>query len=149
LIQLYRANTNLEAQIRILQALGEIQNDAVETFLEDVRADLDTDSPRDARLGGVIFQIWAAHPTDALLPYLIYEGLFHDDPAVVRASAVGIAKLPEEARVTLSVGIAPAGRDPGDDLAVDMISRLMERPEMFHALEKVLVIWSGQPRPGY
>jgi putative heme-binding domain-containing protein len=149
LIALYRAHTNLEVRLKIVKALGQVTNDLVADFLQTEHDRLDFESVADARLGGAILQCWAERPTRTILSFLIYEGLFHEDPAVVRACANGLAAVAEETKAELSVGQAPAGREPGDDLAVDLISRMIERPDLFHALDKVLVIWSGRPRPGF
>jgi hypothetical protein len=84
-----------------------------------------------------------------VLPFLIYEGLFHDDAEVVRASAVAIGQLPEEARAVMSTGRARRGKDPAETLAADLIERMDERAELLPAFEKVLVMWSGKSRPGF
>jgi putative heme-binding domain-containing protein len=149
LIDLYRKESRIEARRQILLALRPVPGRRVESFLTDEFNRLDWDAPEDARLRGMILEHWAERPTKATLASLIYEGLFHEDAAVVRASARGVLRGAEEARALFAEGTAPSGREPQEELAVDLISRMMERPDLFHALEAALVVWSGRQRPGY
>jgi len=149
LIRHYRMDDRMEAKVDALRSLGRREESRLAGFLEREYEKLDTTIPDDARLAGVILQAWAARPSPVSVSYLIYEGLFQEDPAVVRDCAEGIGRMPADARSLLSTGRAAAGRDPSDEIALDLISRLMQKPEVFYALEKVLMIWSGKSRTGF
>src|SRR5207247_2374016 len=92
LIGLYQTNRNVEVRRRILEALKQVQSPRVEEFLLVEHGRLDWNAAADAALGGVILQAWAAHPNAETVPYLVYEGLFHDDPQVVRACAASLSR---------------------------------------------------------
>lgn len=49
----------------------------------------------------------------------------------------------------MSTGTTVKGKDPGEDLATDLIERLGERADVMVPLEKVMVSWSGKARPGF
>ncbi|HYV29929.1 MAG TPA: c-type cytochrome, partial [Candidatus Binatia bacterium] len=150
LIVLYQTNRNLQIRARILGALKQVRSPKVDEFLQTEHDRLDWNVPADATLGGGILQNWAAHPTAETFAYLIYEGLFHDDPQVVRACAGSLAK--DAARIRSLVEARREGKKSGAaqaDLANDLISRMVERPEVWRDLERVLVIWSGQRRPDF
>lgn len=149
LMTAYRTNQNVEARLRALRSLDKVRTPAVDDFLLAEYSKLDNSRPADAQLIGGILRVWAGRPSRAVLPFLIYEGLFHDDAEVVRASAVSIGQLPEESRAVMSTGRARRGKDPAETLAADLIERMDERAELLPAFEKVLVMWSGKSRPGY
>ena len=107
---------------------------------------LDMDKPEDAALGGAILQWWAAQEPQHHLPVLIFEGLFHDEAAVVRACADAAGRLEAATHSLLSTGRAPAGRQPQQELAVDLIARMIERRDLVEPLEKILVTWGGRKR---
>ena len=145
----YRTNTSVEAKFKALQGLEKYREPAVDEFLLLEYGRLDGAKPSDARLIGGMLRLWAGRPDRTVLPYLIYEGLFHDDVEVVRASVAGIAQRSEDAKAVMSTGTAARGRDPAEELATDLIHRLGERAEFLPPIEKILVIWSGKSRPGY
>jgi hypothetical protein len=149
LMTAFRTNQNVEAKLRALRSLEKVRTPAVDDFLLAEYSKLDNSRPADAQVIGGILRVWAGRPSRAVLPFLIYEGLFHDDAEVVRASAVAIGQLPEEARAVMSTGRARRGKDPAETLAADLIERMDERAELLPAFEKVLVMWSGKSRPGY
>lgn len=149
LMAAYRGTTNVSDQLKSLKALGSLRSPAVDQFLLQEFSILDATREPGSRLAGGILRLWADKPTAYVLPYLVYEGLFHDDADVVRACAGGIAKSPEEAKALMSTGRATRGTDPGEELAADLIRRMEERSDLLHALEKVLVLWSGKQREGY
>ncbi len=145
----YRSSTNIEVKLKALRALEKASGTAVDDFLNIEYGKLDgTKSPDDRLLGGIL-RVWAARPEEGVLPYLIYEGLFHEDAEVVRACAVGIMQRPEDAKVVMSTGGARPGKDPAEGLAADLVERLTERADTMPALEAVLASWSGQARPGF
>lgn len=145
----YRSSTNIEVKLKALRALEKASGTAVEDFLVIEYGKLDGTKPADARLVGGILRVWAARPEDGVLPYLIYEGLFHEDAEVVRACATGIRQRPEDAKVVMSTGGARPGKDPAEALAADLVERLAERADTMPAIEAVLASWSGKARPGF
>jgi putative heme-binding domain-containing protein len=156
LLSLYRTNQNHEVRLRVLTALKQAPNAQVERFLQEEYNRLDWNSPGDTVLGGAILQAWAAHPDRTTLPYLLYEGLFHDNAQVVRASATALVTVPTELRSLLTAEAGPVRKknrgNPDEaqaELAADLISRMMERPEILSPLERVLVTWSGRQRSDY
>ena len=149
LMTAFRTNENVEAKLRSLRSLERFRTPAVDDFLLAEYSKLDNSRPADAQVLGGILRVWAGRPSRSVLPFLIYEGLFHDDAEVVRASATAVAQLPEEARAVMSIGRARRGKDPAESLAADLIERMGERAELLPAIEKVLVMWSGKSRPGY
>lgn len=148
LMAAYRGTTNVADQLKSLRALGSARSPAVDRFLLQEFSMLDATREPGSRLAGGILVLWAGKPAADVLPYLVYEGLFHDDAAVVRVCAAGIAQLPEAARALMSTG-RTRGADPGEELAADLIRRMEERSDVLHSVEKVLVIWSGKKREGY
>jgi hypothetical protein len=149
LMTAFRTNQNVDAKLRALRSLEKFHTPPVDNFLLSEYSKLDNSRPADAQLIGGILRVWAGRPSRSVLPFLIYEGLFHDDADVVRASALAVAQLPEEARAVMSTGRARRGKDPAESLAADLIERMGERTELLPALEKVLVMWSGKSRPGF
>ena len=149
LMTAFRTNQNVDAKLRALRSLERIQTPAVDDFLLAEYSKLDNSRPADAQVLGGILRVWAGRPSRSVLPFLIYEGLFHDDVEVARASATAIAQMPEEARAVMTTGRAPRGKDPAESLAADLIERMSERAELLPAIEKVLAMWSGKSRPGY
>ena len=149
LMTAFRTNENVEAKLRSLRSLERFRTPAVDDFLLAEYSKLDSSRPADAQVLGGILRVWAGRPSRSVLPFLIYEGLFHDDAEVVRSSATAVAQLPEESRAVMSTGRARRGKDPAEDLAAELIGRMGERAELMPALEKVLVMWSGKSRPGY
>src|SRR5437867_3805052 len=149
LMTAFRTNQNVEAKLRALRSLERFRTPAVDDFLLAEYSKLDSARPADAQVIGGILHFWAGRPSRSVLPFLIYEGLFHDDADVVRASATAVAQLPEEARAVMSTGRARRGKDPAEELAAELISRMDERKELLPAIEKILVMWSGKSRPGY
>ena len=145
----YRTSTNIDAKLKALRSLEKEQGAAVDEFLIVEYAKLDGTKQPDDRLLGGILRVWAARPEPGVLPYLIYEGLFHDDADVVRACAASIAQRPDEMKLVMSTGSAKAGRDPAEELMADLVQRLGERADTMPAIEKVLALWSGQTRPGF
>ena len=149
LIRDYRSSKKAVTKIGLLKTIGECKGEQVEEFLDDEYNNLDSTTPEDARLLGAIFEAWARNPTEDTLHHLIYQGVFHDETNVVIASAVAIGKMSEEARGIMLDGRARKGKDPSEDLARDFINRMLERPEFIPAIERVLVIFSRQPRAGF
>jgi len=149
LMATYRTNASVEARIQALRSLEKYRVPAVERFLLDEYTKLDSGKEPDAQLLGGFLRIWAARPAPAVMPFLIYEGLFHDDADVVRACAAGIAEDPAAAMATMSTGRDSRGKDPAEDLMADLIERMEERPDVLPALESVLALWSGKTRPGF
>lgn len=145
----FRTNENVEAKLRALRSLERFRLPAVDDFLLTEYSKLDSSRPADAQVIGGILRVWAGRPGRSVLPFLIYEGLFHDDADVVRTCAAAIAQLPEEARAVMSTGRARRGKDPAESLAADLIERMGERGDLLPAIEKILVMWSGKSRPGY
>jgi hypothetical protein len=145
----YRATTNVERRLEALRSLEKITGPAVNDFLLAEYGKLDGTKPQEARLVGGILRVWATRPEKTTLPYLIYEGLFHDDLDVVRASASAIGRVSEDAKAVMSTGTAPLGKDPAEELASDLIHRMQERAELVPPVEKVLSLWSGRTRPGF
>jgi len=149
LMTAFRTNENVEAKLRSLRALERFRAPAVDDFLLAEYSKLDSSRPADAQVIGGILRVWAGRPSRSVLPFLIYEGLFHDDADVVRTCAAAVAQLPEEARAVMSTGRARRGKDPAESLAADLIERMGERGELLPAIEKILVMWSGKSRPGF
>ena len=149
LIRDYRSSKKVAAKIGLLKKIGEGKGEQVEEFLDDEYNNLDSTTPEDARLLGVIFEAWARQPTEETLHYLIFQGVFHTETNVVHASALAIGKMSEEAWAIMADGQARKGKDPSEDLAADFINRMIERPEFIPAIERVLVILSRQPRAGF
>lgn len=145
----FRTNTNVDAKLRALRSLERFRTPAVDDFLLAEYSKLDNSRPADAQVLGGILHVWAGRPSRSVLPFLIYEGLFHDDAEVVRTSATAVAQMPEEARAVMSTGRAKRGKDPAEELAAELISRMNEKAELLPAIEKILVLWSGKSRPGY
>lgn len=145
----YRTNTNIETKLQALRGLEKFRGTAVDDFLLVEYGKLDGTKPSDAQLLGGILWVWATRPDKTVLPYLIYEGLFHDDVDVVRACAAGIAQVSEDAKAVMSTGAATRGSDPAEELAGDLIHRMSERAELLPPIEKVLALWSGKARPGF
>src|SRR6185436_18697157 len=139
LIRSYRTNANIEAKLEALRGLEKFRGAAVDEFLLLEYGKLDGAKQPDARLVGGLLRVWAVHPDRTVLPYLVYEGLFHEEAEVVRASALGIAQLSEDAKALMSTGTAARGRDPAEELAADLIHRFVERAELLPPIEKVLV----------
>ncbi|MEY2409550.1 MAG: hypothetical protein QOF48_2220 [Verrucomicrobiota bacterium] len=148
-IAAYRDRTNVESRLDALRGLEKFQGPAIDQFLLAEYGKLDGTKPAEARLIGGILRVWARHPDKPVLPFLIYEGLFHEDADVVRACAAGIALGAEDAKAVMSTGSAVRGGDPAEDLAADLIHRMSERAELLPPIEKVLALWSGRTRPGY
>jgi hypothetical protein len=149
LIRQYRATSKVAAKVGLLRKIGEAKGERVEEFLEDEYNSLDSTTPEEARLLGVIFEAWARQPTEETLHHLIFQGIFHDETNVVFSSTMAIVKMSEEARGIMIEGNASKGKDPSEDLAADFINRMLERPEFILAIERVLVILSRQPRTGF
>ena len=152
LIRLYHTNQNQVIRVKILNALRPVRSTPVDDLLRSEHDRLDSNSPADAAIAGAILHAWAERGSEATLPYLIFEGLFHENPQVVRACAATVAKAGEKTRSTLAA--APKtkrmpAREQHADLAEDLINRLAERADLFHALERVLVTWSGRQREGF
>lgn len=145
----YRSSTNIDAKLKALRSLEKEQGGAVDEFLIAEHAKLDGTKQPDDRLLGGILRVWAARPEPGVLPYLIYEGLFHDDADVVRACATGIAQRADEAKLVISTGRAKAGHDPAEALMADLIHHFTERADTLPAIEKLLALWSGEARPGF
>jgi len=149
LIAAYRGSTNVAEKLKSLRALGPLRTPAVDQVLEQEFSKLDATREPGARLAGGILTVWAQKQTKDVLPYLLYEGLFHEDADVVRACADGIGQMPEVARALMSTGRAAGAPALGEDLATDLLKRMHERSDVMHAMERVLVIWTGKKRPGY
>ena len=149
LIRQYRSSSKVAAKVGLLRKIAETKGERVEEFLEEEYNNLDSTTPEEARLLGVIFETWARQPTEDTLHHLIFQGVFHDDTNVVLASTMAIVKMSEEARGIMLDGRAQKGKDPSEDLARDFINRMLERPEFIPAIERVLVILSRQPRAGF
>ena len=149
LIDDYRKAEQAEAKVRLLQKIAGSKDTNALNFLEEEYNNLDSSTPEEARLLGVIFLAWARQPTEDTLHYLLYEGLFHDDPNVVQASAGAVAGMGEESRAIMSIGHSKKGKDPSEDLASDFIDRMIGRPEFILSIERALVLLSRQPRPDY
>ena len=145
----YQTNANIETKLKALGGLEKFRGAAVDNFLLAEYGKLDGTKLAEARLLGGILRVWAAHPDRTVLPYLIYEGLFHDDADVVRACTAGIVQLSEDAKAVMSTGTAAPGKDAAEDLAEDLIHRMVERAELLPPIEKVLALWSGKARPGF
>ncbi len=149
LIRQYRATSKVAAKVGFLKKIGEAKGERVEEFLEEEYNNLDSTTPEEAHLLGVIFETWARQPTEDTLHHLIFQGVFHDETNVVFASVMAIVKMSEEARGIMLDGRTQKGKDPSEDLARDFINRMLERPEFIPAIERVLVILSRQPRAGF
>lgn len=149
LIRDYRSSKKAVAKIGLLKKIGECKGEQVDEFLDDEFNNLDSTTPEDARLLGVIFEAWARNPTEDSLHHLIYQGVFHDETNVVISSTIAIGKMSEESRGIMLDGRAQKGKDPSEDLARDFVNRMLERPEFIPAIERVLVILSRQPRAGF
>jgi hypothetical protein len=149
LMAAFRTNSSLAKKEAALRALEKSRSPAVDDFLVTEFGKLDNSKPEEHRLAGGILKVWAVHPDKPVLPYLIYEGLFHEDAEVVRACAGGIALASEDAKAVMSTGKAARDRDPAEELAADLVHRLSERPDLQPAIERVLVLWSGKARPGH
>ena len=149
LMTAFRTNQSVDAKLRALRSLERFRTPAVDDFLLAEYSRLDSSRPADAQVIGGILRVWAGRPSRSVLPFLIYEGLFHDDVDVVRTCSAAVAQLPEEARALMSTGRARRGKDPAESLAADLIERMGERAEMLPAIEKILVMWSGKSRPGF
>ncbi len=149
LMTAFRTNQNVDAKLRALRSLERFRTPAVDDFLLAEYSKLDNSRLADAQVIGGILRVWAGRPSRSVLPFLIYEGLFHDDADVVRSCAAAVTQLPEEARAVMSTGRARRGKDPAESLAADLIDRMGERAELLPAIEKVLVMWSGKSRPGF
>lgn len=145
----FRATTNVAEKLKSLRALESLTATRVDEFLHSEYGKLDTTREGDARIQGAILRIWATRPDKMLLPFLIYEGLFHDDAEVVRACVAGIERAPDVARIIMSTGSTRHGADPAEGLAADLVQRLGERADTVRSLEKVLVLWTGRKREGY
>ena len=131
----YRTNSSVEAKLQALHGLEKFRGTAVDEFLLLEYGKLDGTKQPDARLLGGMLRLWAVRPDRTVLPYLIYEGLFHEDVEVVRVSALGIAQLAEDAKAVMSTGTAVRGSDPAGELATDLIHRLGERAELLPPIE--------------
>jgi putative heme-binding domain-containing protein len=174
LMNLFEKNEKHEVRLRILHALRGLDNAAIARFLEDEHEQLDPDTEEGAALNGAILEHWAVHLDESTIPFLIYEGLFHDNAEVVRtvvssmvrnadrvrtqlandaATAAAVIDPPPPRPATTAVPLAPRAIKKSDaplaDLAGDILSRMVERPDLFAAMENVLVIWSQLPRPGF
>ena len=149
LIRDYRSSKKAVAKVGLLKKIGECKGGQVEEFLDDEYNNLDSTTPEEARLLGVIFEAWARQPTEDTLHHLIFQGVFHNETNVVHASALAIGKMSEEAWAIMADGQARKGKDPSEDLAADFLNRMLERPEFIPAIERVLVILSRQPRAGF
>ena len=149
LIRDYRSSKKAVAKVGLLKKIGECKGGQVEEFLDDEYNNLDSTTPEEARLLGVIFEAWARQPTEDTLHHLIFQGVFHNETNVVHASALAIGKMSEEAWAIMADGQASKGKDPSEDLAADFLNRMLERPEFIPAIERVLVILSRQPRAGF
>ncbi len=152
LIRLYHTNQNETVRVRIINALRPVRSPQVDELLRSEHDRIDVNSPAETALAGAILLAWAARGGESTLPYLIFEGLFHNNPQVVRACAVTVARAGERTRATLAA--APQtkrmpAREQHAELAEDLINRMAERTELFHALERVLVTWSGRQRDGF
>ena len=149
LIATYRGTTNVAERLKALRGLEAVPGSVADRFLEEEFSQLDATREPGRQLAGGILQIWATRPNRDVLPYLIYEGLFHEDAEVVRACAGGINRRPDVARALMSTGRAAPGAILGQGLATDLLQQLEARPEVVPALERVLVIWTGHRRDGY
>ena len=147
LVAAYRAGKTDGEKTKALTALREARCAGLGGALVEEYDRLDLDKPEDAALGGAILQWWAAQEPQHHLPVLIFEGLFHDEAAVVRACADAAGRLEAATRSLLSTGRAPTGRQPQQEFAVDLIGRMMERRDLVEPLEKILVAWSNRKRP--
>jgi putative heme-binding domain-containing protein len=154
LIRRYTAHNEPSVRLRILAAMRQLAGPEVAAFLQTEHDRLDSDAPQDAAALGMILQNWALHPDETTLPYLLYEGLFHNTAPVVRTSAATLLKNEVLLRRLLGLSGVPAKTTNASvpvqaDLAADLIQRMIERPDLLQPLENILVIWSGQPRAGF
>ena len=174
LISLFEKSEKPPVRLRILGAMRGMNSPAIGRFLEEEHDQLDPETEEGAALSGLILEHWANHFDDSTLPFLIYEGLFHDNIQVVRtvvasmvqnsvrvrtqlandaASAAAIVDPPPKRTPTSSVPLAPKVIKKSDaplaDLAGEILTRMIDRPELANAMENVLVIWSRQTRPGF
>ncbi|HXJ59306.1 MAG TPA: HEAT repeat domain-containing protein [Verrucomicrobiae bacterium] len=152
LIQLYTTQSAAPVRLRILQALRPARSEKLTRLLQSEHDRIDGTTRAGSDLHGAILQYWAAHPDEVNRPFLIYEGLLHEDAQVVRAAAHTLCADAPALRRTLDRNLTasskPASHTPAD-LATDLIRRMQERPDLFAALEQVLANWSEKPRAGY
>ena len=146
LIGIYQSTQSESVKRRALLALGRTRNDRASQFLQTEYHQIRPNSTAGAARAGTILRIWAEQPDATTMPFVVYEGLFHEDPEVVRASANGIGKTPAEARRVLAEGRGVAGREPQIDLATDLLSEMIGRPQLFRAYDQVFAVWSGLKR---
>jgi putative heme-binding domain-containing protein len=146
LISIYRTNQGEEVKRKALVALGRVRADRAVRFLQEEYHRQDTRSAAGAARAGTILRVWAERPDLTTMPFLVFEGLFHDDPEVVRVSAAAVVKAPAEGRRVLAEGQGAVGREPQADLAADLMTQMIERPQLFRAYDDVLGVWSGLKR---
>jgi putative heme-binding domain-containing protein len=155
LVSMYQLSEKHEARLRILRALRGLRTPEVAEFFLNEHEQLDPDTAEGAAINSVILLYWAERPDSVTLPFLVYEGLFHDDARVVRTVVTALLQDKTALRTLLTAdAISPARRGAvaqatQADLATDLITRMMERRDLQMALENILVVWSGRQRPDF
>ncbi|HWP85959.1 MAG TPA: HEAT repeat domain-containing protein [Terriglobia bacterium] len=146
LMAIYRANTNAMVQRRALLALGRSGGERAQRFLLTEYHRLSSAGANDAALASAILRGWAEKPDAVTMPFLVHEGLFHDDAEVVRAAAAAVVRAPALARRVLAEGEGPVGREPQALLAEELMTEMMRRPQLFRAYDQVLAVGAGLKR---
>lgn len=129
LISLYRANEAPEARAKILRACRGVQSPVAGAFLREEYLRLPSREIRH-----LILRSLAAMPPDPANLPLFKEGLLADDLDTSRACALALVQLEPEL---------------DEALAGAILGRLLERPQLFHSLEKALIALGAPRRPRY
>jgi putative heme-binding domain-containing protein len=129
LLALYGSSEKLEAKIKIVRGLNKIRNPTLSVFLREEYQKL-----TDIKFRGAILQGLAGQPADQANLPLIIEGVGHQDTEVARACVNALL---------------PFRPELNESLAALLISRLADRRELFHSVQKVLVKLSQQEPAGF
>lgn len=124
LLEMYRAQTETEARLKIVRALKQLYSPNIATFLR-------SEYRGDAALRGAILQTLASQPVQEANIALFQEGLSHNDREVVRASADAL------------IHYKPA---LSEELSRLILGQMLSRRETFYSLEKLLSALSGTQR---
>jgi putative heme-binding domain-containing protein len=129
LLALYRQQQQVDPKLKIVRALKKLPAREVSEFL---RAEYQAEENKE--LQGAIVQTLATQPAEAANVPFFQEGLIHKEREVARASATALTRY------------KPLLTQP---LARSILLQMMERRDLFRALEKLLVTLSGRTPPNY
>ena len=129
LTTLYRERTSAEARQVILRALGRVHAPEVSAFLREEFPQIG-----DPALHSVLLRSLASQPSLEANRSFLEDGLLNDNTEVVRDCALSLVRF------------RPS---PSQELSQILVSRMVERRDLFRACERLLVAATQSQREGY